>query len=1276
MSNLVEILVTAKDLTGPAMASVNAKVNGASAGMAKFHKTAMLAGAGFAAIGYESVKMASRFDSDMALLQTQAGVSADKIAGLKKGVLGLAGKVGQDPDSLAEALFHVESNFASMGISSARALKLTETAAKGATVGHADLVDVTNALTAAVASGIPGVENLDQAMGVLNATVGSGDMKMQDLANAFGSGMVATVKGFGLNITDVGAALATFGDNNIRGALAGNQLRMSVMALAKPVAGGAKTLESLGLQADTLAKDMQKGGLKLALEDLVAHMKAAGVSSAEQGQIITEAFGRKAGAGLNILVGQMDRLESKYPEITKGAKTFSQSWEDTKKTFAFQMKSMQTGFEALMIGLGQKIIPPLQSFIHFLGEHKRASLDSAQAMVGLLAGVVAVSAALKVAAGVKLLWSGVTTGAVLAKGAFEAVALKAMYMRDASVAAGGGVRGLGAAFGTLSRGAKLGVTVAAIGGLVVAVKALSDIGKAAPPNVDRMTTALGELGRTGKASGELTRVYGDNLKSLSGAFDLMSKGASNNGAIQFLDKLGSGFGLFGKGDIQSAKDKINDFDDALAGLVSSGHADMANKALDRLAASGKHIDPKKLDDYNAALAGTKLQSDLVADAQGKFGKQAQKVQAQLDVQAQSAKGLMDSLQALDQVNQDAYNGETRLYDAMAAGADIAKKKGASLNLNTDAGRRARDAMTAIAVATDSATAAFAKQSSSWGKVNAAYAKGHDALVADAMQMGKNRDQANAYADSLLHIPKEVKIKGDVGDIESKIKRLEKDLKTASKSKTAKIKADITDAEKKLVSYKWQLAQLTDKDVHITTFLKSVYSGPLLGGQKRAAGGPVVGPGSGTSDDVPIMASNGEFVVNAAATSRHRGLLEAINSGADGYARGGRVMPAHTRADQVKARAERVQAAAERRQAALDAERQAGGEALGQLGMSHFGRMAGFSMPAFVKGVGAPGDVGGLVATLNEWRSKIRAATHGALEGRLTGALDRFGAAAIRNEKALTAVNARLDAAKDKLAGLKAAFAQMRDSIASSVVSFGSIARQGGGGPLGQVSVGEQLRQSVGQAQAFAQDLAVLKKKGLNSQSLSEIASAGIEGGGLETAQRLLGASKADIKQINSLEKQLQAAGKAAGQTTADAMYGGGLRAADALVKGLEKSQTRIEKVMERAALSMAAALKGALSHKATGGVVGAAATGGPRWGRTLVGEYGPEIADLPVGSRIHSAPDTQRMLSASGGGQVPPIEITLMIGDTALGTVMVDPLRRVIRDRGGNVQAVLGVRGK
>nr|BFE85835.1 hypothetical protein GCM10020093_084360 [Planobispora longispora] len=68
--------------------------------------------------------------------------------------------------------------------------------------------------------------------------------------------------------------------------------------------------------------------------------------------------------------------------------------------------------------------------------------------------------------------------------------------------------------------------------------------------------------------------------------------------------------------------------------------------------------------------------------------------------------------------------------------------------------------------------------------------------------------------------------------------------------------------------------------------------------RYAAGGPVHGPGTGTSDDVPALLSNGEYVINARSTARHRELLEAINAGKFaagglvGYASGGAVQAAN------------------------------------------------------------------------------------------------------------------------------------------------------------------------------------------------------------------------------------------------------------------------------------------------------------------------------------------------------------------------------------------------
>ncbi|OCJ05260.1 hypothetical protein A6U87_14730 [Rhizobium sp. AC44/96] len=46
----------------------------------------------------------------------------------------------------------------------------------------------------------------------------------------------------------------------------------------------------------------------------------------------------------------------------------------------------------------------------------------------------------------------------------------------------------------------------------------------------------------------------------------------------------------------------------------------------------------------------------------------------------------------------------------------------------------------------------------------------------------------------------------------------------------------------------------------------------------AGGGSVRGPGTSTSDSIPAMLSDGEFVVNARQTARYRSLLESINGG--------------------------------------------------------------------------------------------------------------------------------------------------------------------------------------------------------------------------------------------------------------------------------------------------------------------------------------------------------------------------------------------------------------
>ena len=62
---------------------------------------------------------------------------------------------------------------------------------------------------------------------------------------------------------------------------------------------------------------------------------------------------------------------------------------------------------------------------------------------------------------------------------------------------------------------------------------------------------------------------------------------------------------------------------------------------------------------------------------------------------------------------------------------------------------------------------------------------------------------------------------------------------------------------------------------------------LLSFMTKADGGYIAGPGTSTSDSIPAMLSDGEYVINARSTRQFRPLLEAINKGAlSHFARGG------------------------------------------------------------------------------------------------------------------------------------------------------------------------------------------------------------------------------------------------------------------------------------------------------------------------------------------------------------------------------------------------------
>jgi hypothetical protein len=95
--------------------------------------------------------------------------------------------------------------------------------------------------------------------------------------------------------------------------------------------------------------------------------------------------------------------------------------------------------------------------------------------------------------------------------------------------------------------------------------------------------------------------------------------------------------------------------------------------------------------------------------------------------------------------------------------------------------------------------------------------------------------------------------------------------------------------------------------------------------------------------------------------------------------------------------------------------------------------------------------------------------------------------------------------------------------------------------------------------------------------------------------------------------------------------------------------------------------------RASGGIIGGAASGGTRSGLTWVGENGPELIDAPAGTRVHSAGDSARIAAGAGQGGMGAVVVQLVLDGKVIATAMADPMRKYVGGRfGGNVQAAYG----
>jgi hypothetical protein len=912
-------------------------------------------------------------------------------------------------------------------------------------------------------------------------------------------------------------------------------------------------------------------------------------------------------------------------------------------------------------------------------------------------------------------------GVAAVAGGIATLSTRLTALSAASTAAGGGLAGLRAAFLSLGTAAKASVIVGGLALLALGIKKLADGAKGAPPDVDKLTTSLKQLASTGKFTGELKKTFGDmdglveKIKQLRTETE-KSQETALGFRVPVLDDVADwaadSINNMAKGSesLSALKDDFAGLDQAMAGMVASGNGELAAQGFESIKAAALAEGHSLAEvnalfpEYSSAVADAAFEQKLAVESMGIFGAAAQDTSAKLEAQKGAADGLRASILALNDVNRSAYDAQIDFEAAVDGLSESFKENGATLDIATEAGRKNGEAMSAAAKSRDEMIASGLAA----GESLASMTKKSDSLRESMLKLateafGGNKKAAQEYVDTLLGTPDQIAtlVKLEREEAITGLEEVRTAIRATPGAKEVVVSTLNASAIRALEAVGYKTEQLPDGRTRVytangqalssigavsaalnkldgdaaTTYVNTIYTkeyrtfrqmerdsinGTARGGRVRgyAMGGDVQiaptgllsGPGTGTSDSILALFASGavgrvsdtEYVVNAQSTRKYLPLLEAINSNRlriPGFAGGGLTK--------------------------------------GQM-----------------KGLSAPSDLSALYATLSEVRTRIKERTSGRTESRLLRTLDSVGKKLVGHEKALSGVNKALEGARTKLNDLKSAASQLASGVKGTILGEAGITRLATGEDS-RLTINTILSQMTGSAQnasEFDSALKMLKKRGLSSALLQQIAEAGVTGGGLETAQALLGASAGQLKTLNGLQGQLTKSATSAGAVTADAVYGEAIRKQTDAVNRLQKSQDRLERAMS----SLAAALNKAIiraTGKASGGIVGMAASGGIRSNRTWVGEHGPELLDLPAGSRVWSNPDSRRMVQASwasmlntprrgpshgsapaapAAGSGRPLVVELHIGGRKLGEVMIDPLREAIHHRGGNVQATLG----
>jgi TP901 family phage tail tape measure protein len=864
----------------------------------KMADKAALAGAGVAAgLGVAIAKFAD-FDQTMSAVKANTGAAGEELDSLRQIAMDLGADTVFSATEAADAI----NEMAKAGVATADILggglkgALDLAAAGQLEVGRAGEI----AATTMNQFGLEGkdvVRIADTLAAGANKAMGS----VEDLAVGLSQvGPVANSMGW--SIEETTGALAMFAQSGLVGEKGGTALRGVLMSLTGPSKAAAEEMEHLGIQMyDAQGKTLGAAAMAQQLQDALK-----GLPDAERNAAMARIFGNVSMGAATVLM--------------QGGATAAKEWEAavTESGFAAEQAATLTdnlkgdieelggALDTVFIQTGGAANDGLRTLVQGM----TTAVDVISEIPGavLLGGGALTSLALLAPKGI-LKWREY-------KEQLDTLGLSMDKISTKAPKLGMALRGIGAA-----------ATLTALASVATAIAKVSAEAQVADVTVEDLAGSLEQLSAGGRLSGAIADIFRDEggmlrateqfvmadeaIERFATTAQYVLSDSVYDNIVRFLQPMDANEPMFDK--------QVEQIDQALAQMVAGGNIEQAKAALDSLLSG--------IDDPQVA--------ERTRERFVRYAEEIKNTGDQAKTTAEDTSALVQKTADLEQTAEDAEKALKELNKAiLGLGSPVIEQREATrayeesvdnfqetLSKQVEELGKARLATLGITKPTKAAIAEAEK----WAAAQIASGKALDVSEDSGRKLSRALDDiqqktlAKVWGDYQLIESTQgteaaikagekamkngrdefIKAARDAGLTEKAAKKLADQIELIPEN--VRIKVEETGAESADAKIAWaardrEATIKVREEIERANVIRSRGAGPT-GVTARAEGGPIWGPGTSTSDSIPLWASDGEFMQKAKAVD-HYGLafMHAVNNLqypknlARGYAGGGEIRP--------------------------------------------------------------------------------------------------------------------------------------------------------------------------------------------------------------------------------------------------------------------------------------------------------------------------------------------------------------------------------------------------